>query len=100
MISAPDRRSTLSLIEEARGAGARLSAVSAELGLSARTVQRWTGPDGSVREDARPTAVRPAPANRLSEAERDRIVATCNASGFASRSALCPVHWTGQSGFA
>jgi hypothetical protein len=63
-------------------------------------VQRWTGPDGSVREDARPTAVRPAPANRLSEAERDRIVATCHASEFASRSALCPVHWTGQPGFA
>ncbi len=84
MISAPDRRSTLSLIEEARAAGARLSAVSAEPGLSVRSVQRWTGPDGSVRADARPTAVRPAPANRLSEAERDRIVATCNAPEFAS----------------
>ena len=84
MISAPDRRATLSLIEAARAAGARLSAVGAELGLSARTVQRWSGPDGSVREDARPTAVRPTPANRLSDAERDRIAATCNAPEFAS----------------
>ncbi len=54
MISAPDRRATLSLIEAARAAGARL------------------------------TAVRPTPANRLSEAERDRIEATCNAPEFAS----------------
>ena len=74
----------MSLIDDARTAGARLSAVSAELGLSARTMQRWTGPDGSVREDARPTAARPAPKNRLSEAERDRIEATCNAPEFAS----------------
>ena len=84
MISAPDRRATLSLIDEARTAGARLAAVCAELGSSARTVQRWTGPDGSVREDARPTAARPAPSNRLSEAERDRIMATCNVHEFAS----------------
>jgi len=52
--------------------------------LSARTVQRWTGPDGSVREDARPTAARPAPASRLSETERDRIAAACNAPEAAS----------------
>jgi putative transposase len=84
MISAPDRRATLSLIDAARTDGARLSAACAELGLTARTVQRWRGPDGSVRDDARPTAARPAPDNRLSDVERERIVATCNTPEFAS----------------
>jgi len=48
MISAPDRRATLALIDAARTDGARPSAACAELGLAARTVQRWRGPDGSV----------------------------------------------------
>lgn len=36
MISAPDRRATLLLIDEARTVGARLTAVGAELGLEPR----------------------------------------------------------------
>ena len=38
MISAPDRRATLSLIDEARAVGARLSAACAELGLEPRAL--------------------------------------------------------------
>jgi putative transposase len=84
MTSAPDRREMVALVDEAVAAGARQAAACAELDLDARTFQRWKCPDGGGREDRRPTAERPVPANRLTEAERDRIVATCNTSEFAS----------------
>ena len=40
MISAPDRRETLQLIEDAVAAGARRAQACAELGLSLRSLQR------------------------------------------------------------
>lgn len=83
MTSAADRRNIVSLIDEAMAAGARRSAACAELGLSERTLQRWTGPEG-ICEDRRPFADRPEPTSKLSEGERERIVATCNAPEFAS----------------
>jgi len=84
MTSAPDRKEIVALVTEALGAGARQAAACAELGLDPRSLQRWKGPDGALREDGRPDAVRPVPSNRLTEAERDEIVATCNAPEFAS----------------
>jgi transposase InsO family protein len=84
MTPAPDRHEVVALIEEAVGAGARQATVCAALGLHIRTCQRWKGADGEVTEDRRPLAERPTPANRLSEDERDQIVATCNAAEFAS----------------
>jgi transposase InsO family protein len=84
MTSAPDRRNIVTLIDEATAAGARQSAACAELGLSARTLQRWKDAEGGIREDRRPFAERPAPTNRLTEEERDLIVATCAAPEFAS----------------
>jgi hypothetical protein len=84
MTPAPDRKEIVALAEEAMAAGARQAAACAELGLDARTLQRWTDPEGAVREDRRPLAERPVPANRLTEWERDRIVDTCNAPRFAS----------------
>jgi transposase InsO family protein len=84
MTSASDRRYIIALVDEAVAAGARRSAACAELDLSERTLQRWKDPEGGIREDRRPFADRPAPANKLSEEERDRIVATCNAPEFAS----------------
>lgn len=84
MTPAQDRRHISALIDEATAAGARPTAACAALGLSLRTLQRWRDPAGGVREDRRPCADRPAPPNRLTEAERDRIVDTCNATPFAS----------------
>ncbi len=84
MTSAPDRRHIIALIDEATAAGARQSAACAELGLHERSLQRWKDPEGGTREDRRPFAERAAPANRLSEEERDLIVATCATPGFAS----------------
>ena len=84
MTPAQDRRHIAALIDEATAAGARLTAACAALGLSARTLQRWRDPAGGISEDRRPSAERPTPANTLSKAERDEIVATCNAPEFAS----------------
>lgn len=80
MISTPDRREALALIEEAVQAGARKELACAELGLSVRTVQRWQ----HQSKDRRPTAERPEPANKLSEAERQAVLEAANRPEFAS----------------
>jgi len=84
MTPAQDRQHIAALIDEATAAGASLAAACAVLDLSPRTLQRWQDPSGGICEDRRPDAARPAPRNKLSEAERDEIVATCNAPEFAS----------------
>lgn len=61
----------LELVEEAVAAGARLEAACDALGLSARTVQRWQLRGGG--EDGR-LGPKSEPANKLSEAERRRMV--------------------------
>jgi putative transposase len=84
MTSAADRREILALIEAAVTDGARRAAACAELGLHPRTLERWQDPQGALQEDRRPTAERPVPANRLSEAERQLILETCSLPEFAS----------------
>jgi len=84
MTSAPDRQKIAALIAAAMEAGAGEAAACAEIGLSPRTLRRWQDPESGICEDRRPSADRPAPTNRLSEAERDEIVATCNTPEFAS----------------
>ena len=84
MTSTSDRRDIVALIDKAMAAGARQAAACAELGLSERTLQRWTGPEGTICNDRRPFAERPEPASKLSDEERDQIVATCNLPEFAS----------------
>ena len=57
MISAPDRQEAMMLIEQAVQAGARQALACRELGVSARTLQRWQ----HQAVDGRPEAQRPAP---------------------------------------
>ena len=83
MISAPDRRKTVLLIDEARHAGARLEAACDVVGISSRTYQRWTG-KSDIREDARPTAIRPEPANKLTKEETEKVLSICHDPEFAS----------------
>lgn len=71
------------LIGEAVVSGARRARACDEVGISIRTLQRWTR-GGGVGSDGRPTAVRPTPGNKLSEVERRRIVEVSNAPEFAS----------------
>ena len=84
MTTAADRREIVALIDEAIAGGARQAAACAEIGINPRTFQRWKMPNGEVQEDQRPLAERPPPANKLSAAERDLIVMTCNTTEFSS----------------
>ena len=70
---------TLALIDAARTAGSSLDAACERLGLSARTVQRWKKPE--TAEDRR-CGPRTRPANRLSAAERKRILEIANSEEF------------------
>jgi putative transposase len=84
MISTPDRRRIITLINAAVAAVARLLKACDVLKLSMRTIQRWRLYNGTVRVDSRPTAWRPTPSNKLSDDERVRIVQTINQPEFAN----------------
>lgn len=77
MISAPDRRRAVKLIDDARQSGARLEQACQVLGISGRTYQRWTR-TGTVRADGRPEALRPRPDHALSAEERGEVLQACN----------------------
>ncbi|WP_330924439.1 transposase [Candidatus Sororendozoicomonas aggregata] len=83
LISHPDRKNAVALIQQAQDAGARQSAACEILGLSERTYQRWKR-EVNVATDQRKTAERPAPANQLTEAECQAILDVCNESRFQS----------------
>lgn len=72
------------MIREAEGSGCRLAQACDELGLSLRTIQRWVRDGDEVVADARTTTERPAPANKLSEPERQQILEVANSVEFAS----------------
>ncbi len=71
------------MIAEAVSAGAAKHRTCAEVGITIRTLQRWTE-DGQLKADGRPTAVRPVPTNKLSEHEQAQILAVCNQPEFES----------------
>ncbi len=70
------------MITVAVAAGARVEMACAEVGLTARTLQRWTQ-RGAVRADARTTAIKVA-GNRLDDAEREAILNVCASKEYAS----------------
>jgi hypothetical protein len=53
------------MINEALEADVRVIKACDVLNLSMRTIQRWRQSDGSVREDARPTAKRTTPKTKM-----------------------------------
>ena len=83
MISAPDRRKAVELIEETIEAGASPKSVCEELQISHRTYQRWRR-GGKLQTDRRPQAKRPAPSNKLTEQERQHIIEICNQADYSS----------------
>ena len=71
------------LIEDACAAGARLNQACQVLDLSGRTLQRWRE-DGEIKDDARARAAQQrVPANRITEPERQEILAVVNRPEFA-----------------
>lgn len=83
MISAPDRQAAVVLIDEAVESGARKALACREAGITLRTLERWVR-GGELRSDARPTALRPEPAHKLSEAERAAVLQLVNEPRFAA----------------
>jgi len=82
MIALPQRQEMVADIHQAHQSGARLAPACAVLGLSVRTFERWQQ-GGPVRADARPTAVRPEPAHKLTPEERQQVMAICHEPRFA-----------------
>lgn len=69
------------LVEEAVASGARLGCACKVLGLSARTLQRWV----TAEDDGR-HGPRHAPTNKLSDAERRKVVAIATSPEFRDQS--------------
>ena len=74
---------TVPVVKEAVSAGARLESACKEIGIDARTVQRWTVVGDSEDRRLGPTT---SPANALTKAEEDDIIALLNADEFAGLS--------------
>ena len=83
MTCTQQRQTLLTLIREACTAGARLEAACAQIGLSARTVQRWQRPERQ-EGDRRVAGLHEPwePGNKLSEAEREAAMAVLNGDEF------------------
>lgn len=73
----------LSLLDEAQAAGARLRAACDIVGVDARTIQRWRRVGGG--DDGR-HGPKTAPANKLSESERQEVLRTANSPEFRNLS--------------
>jgi putative transposase len=74
----------IALVDEAHGAGARISPICCLLGISARTLQRWRK-EGGVKVDGRKEAAKSrVPANKLSEQECIQILTIANKPQYAN----------------
>lgn len=70
-------------VDDARAAGARLERCCREVGLDARTLQRWRAQN--VGEDRR-HGPKSAPSNKLSAAERQRVLEVANSPDYRDKS--------------
>ena len=80
MITLPERQLVVTLLSDAKLAGARQQTACAVLGLSVRTIQRWQA-GGEVSPDQRLTRC-VEPANKLSQVERRAILERANSAEF------------------
>ena len=81
MIALPQRQQIVQWVEEANAAGARCHKACELLGIAPRTLQRWRQ-CGELLDDARRTRSY-VPANKLSDQEREQILAVANSAEFA-----------------
>ncbi|MES0447703.1 MAG: IS3 family transposase [Desulfobacterales bacterium] len=77
--SREQRKMIVDLIEKAIESGARLKKAAATMGISARTIIRWRQKGGGQDQREGPLA---APANKLSEQERQQILDISNSAPF------------------
>ncbi len=83
LTSLDNRIQLVDLIREAHESGARLDKACEVAVLSKRTYRRWYRA-GKVQADQRASALRPEPANKLTEDERQQVLTTCNEERFSS----------------
>jgi putative transposase len=81
MTSLPERDQVMALVAEAIVAGARQDRACEVISLSERTLQRWKNDQAGGCGDRRPARVQ-MPRNRLSELERQRLLAIANSAEF------------------
>ena len=84
MTSLSERKATIGLIQEAVSSGARLPRACEVACIALRTYRRWLR-GGILHEDQRPSAERPAPTNKLTQAERQRVVDACNEKRYMNK---------------
>ena len=77
------RQRIIALIDEAVSAGARQANACEEAGIAPSTYRRWQA-DNDVLTDQRPSATRPEPANKLTAAERKRLLSVFHQPEYAS----------------
>lgn len=82
LTSSRDRKRAVELVCEAHSSGARYKACTQELGISLRSFERWRK-GGEETKDKRCNP-RDAPANALSDEERQGILDICNTREFSS----------------
>ena len=83
MILDSDRSHAVDLNNEAVLAGAAKFKACDELDINVRTFQHWVV-DGAIKTDGRPKAIHPEPKNKLSSAERERLLDIVNSDDFKS----------------
>lgn len=81
LTSLAQRQRIVRMVKEAIRSGARQKQSCEVIELSVRTYQRWVK-DGIVN-DRRTTTARCSPVNKLSELERQRILAVCNEPAYS-----------------
>lgn len=83
MIPLAEREQLLRWVDEACAQGARREQACALLGISIRTLQRWRDETGAVGDDGRRQRS-VVPANKLTDAEREQMLAIANSGEFAA----------------
>jgi len=81
MIPLPQRQQIVQWVDEAGAAGARRHKACELLGITARALQRWRQP-GELSSDGRTNRAY-EPENKLSDAEREQLLAVANSAEFA-----------------
>jgi len=82
-VSLEQRKNIITLIDQARADGARLKESCETVEIDPATYRRWQH-EGQVIADRRAKAKRPLPSNRLTQAEREMILLTCDLPQFES----------------
>ena len=81
MIPIPERQQIVHWVAEASAAGARRHKACELLGIAPRTLERWRQ-CGGLKHDARTTRAY-VPENKLSDQERDQVLAVANSAEFS-----------------